>query len=672
VNLQTFSSRKHFRAVAGAAFAISSGLMLWLTPLGRWWVNASYDVSALAGAKMLSKRVTLVLMDNAAHRELHQDYGKPWNRGFHGELLNKLESDGCPLVVFDMFFEEPGEPTSDELLASAMRKHRRVVLGTELVGPQYPGAEMARVVPLYKPFLDAAAATGVARTDANDYRDTARRHWPFPASGEAIIRSLPWVAAELNGAQLSTQEEEQWLRYYGSKGAWDSMSYHLALSNAPGYFSNKVVFVGREPEQKANPDYEEPDKFRTPYTRWNSQAAGGVEILATTFLNLTNGDWLRRPAWPVEVFVFFASGLLLGGGLPRLRRTLAFAAAIAFAVAVAIAGLYLVRFTNYWFPWLVVVGGQLPCALGWALVSAKVQTQRQPVAQKPGPTGTIRLNFPEEELPDAPEYEIITPAIGKGGFGKVWMVRNAIGQWQALKAIYETNFGGNRECYEAEFKGLHRYKPVSERHPGLLRIELVSKLKETGYYYYVMELGDAQHAGWEKQPSLYKPKDLENLRRQAYGRRLPAKECLRIVTILADALEFLHQQGLTHRDIKPSNVIFVNGRPKLADIGLVADIRPPEQIHTSVGTLGYMPPKPEKPGTVQADIYALGMLLYVISTGRDPDLFPDLSTVLMESSGHADFMRLNAIIRNACQPDLAHRYQATAEMLRDLSAINNL
>jgi serine/threonine protein kinase len=317
--------------------------------------------------------------------------------------------------------------------------------------------------------------------------------------------------------------------------------------------------------------------------------------------------------------------------------------------------------------------------LAWALVvapaPARPQVRSQTLVAKdeinpPGRNKTFHLQFPEEPLPDAPEYELITPHIGQGGFGKVWIARNAIGQWQALKAVYQSKFGQDRGPYEAEFKGLQRYKPVSEKHPGLLRIDLVSRMKEEGYFYYVMELGDAQAPGWETQPQLYKPRDLENLRKQAFERRVPLAECLRIVTILADALNFLHEQKLTHRDIKPSNVIFVNGRPKLADIGLVADIRPVDEVQTMVGTLGYLPPPPEKPGTAQADIYALGMLLYVISTGRDPGFFPDLSTTLMERSGHAEFVRLNAIILKACQPDLAQRYQTTAEMLRDLRKLS--
>jgi len=287
-------------------------------------------------------------------------------------------------------------------------------------------------------------------------------------------------------------------------------------------------------------------------------------------------------------------------------------------------------------------------------------------APKPGSKQTIVLSFPEDKPPDAPDYELLQPPIGEGGYGKVWIVRNAIGQWQALKAVYQSKFGENRHPYESEFRGLQKYKPVSEKHPGLLRIDLVSKMKEEGYFYYVMELGDAQQPGWEKDPSLYKPRDLENMRKQSGGKPLPLAESIRIGTVLTDALNFLHSHGLTHRDIKPSNVIFVNGRPKLADIGLVTDIRPPDQINTFVGTPGYMPPPPEPPGTAQADIYAMGMVLYVISTGYAPKFFPDIATTLMQRNDHAEFMRFDAVILKACHPDIKQRYQTVNEMLQDL------
>src|SRR5438067_9291721 len=78
--------------------------------------------------------------------------------------------------------------------------------------------------------------------------------------------------------------------------------------------------------------------------------------------------------------------------------------------------------------------------------------------------------------------------------------------------------------------------------------------------------------------------------------------------------------------------------------------------------LATCPPSPEPPGTPQADIYALGMVLYVISTGRDPVLFPELSTSLVERTGHADFLRLNAVLIKACQPDRAQRYPSAAAM----------
>lgn len=666
--LNGLKQHKYYRPAVGAVLSVFVGLALWSLSLGEKWVEASYDNLFRFGSRPVTNQVVLIFMDNEAFAALGQDRErKPsWDRALHAQLLNKLADDGCPLVVMDVTFKSDGDEEKDNALLTAMKRVNRLVLATDQAGSIHPGLESAGPIRPLEKFLTAAGTNwGVAWYDSD--RDLiVRRHWPFPSPGP--YPSLPWVVAELAGAKLSDIPQERWIRYYGESTAWTGLSYHHALNKGTNYFRNKIVFIGSKPATSIND--KEKDEFCSPYFNWTGETCGGVEIITTCFLNLVNSDWLLRPAWPVELLVFIVVGTLVGVVLSRFRRGAAFGIGVGAGLLFTICGVCLSYYTNYWFPWVIVVGGQLPCSLAWTLMAPVPAPEVRPAKmEKPAPDKTIRLSFPEEELPDAPEYELITPEIGKGGFGKVWIARNAIGQWQALKAVYESNFGGNRGPYEAEFKGLQRYKPVSEKHPGLLRIDLVSKMKTEGYFYYIMELGDAQSSGWEQQPKLYKPRDLENMRKQAPERRLPLAECLRIVTVLADALNFLHSQGLTHRDIKPSNVIFVNGRPKLADVGLVADIRPLDQVHTLVGTLGYMPPPPEKPGTPQADIYALGMLLYVISTGRDPGAFPDLSTTLMERSGHAEFIRLNAIILKACQPEVANRYQTTADMLRELKAV---
>jgi len=146
-------------------------------------------------------------------------------------------------------------------------------------------------------------------------------------------------------------------------------------------------------------------------------------------------------------------------------------------------------------------------------------------------------------------------------------------------------------------------------------------------------------------------------------------ECLRIGIALSEALDFLHRQGMTHRDIKPQNIIFINGQPKLADLGLITDIRSSDQVRTLVGTPGYMPPPPERPGTAQADIYALGVMLYVISTGGSPAAFPAIATTLVSGDSPEEFFPLNDIILKACQPMPADRYASAAEMRLALQTV---
>jgi CHASE2 domain-containing sensor protein len=661
VTYSTIRQHKLFRPVAGSLLAMLAGLVLWATVLRQSLTNASYDYLYRFSTYSVTNQVVLILMDNNSYVALGQTRGQ-WDRSLHARLFNKLADDDCPLAVVDVKFLKHKDAAGDQALAAALGRMKNVVLAAGLELVAHNGMAGVQPAPPLDMFLSSSQVTWAV--DKIDDEVIKRHHWPFPDPGPYL--NIPQKAAAIMGVHLSTPPTEKWIRYYDFDRTWTRLSYDLALHQPPGYFHGKIVFVGNQPVSTAL-DPGDDDKFQVPQTQWTGQAVGGVEILVTSFLNLLNGDWLRRPASPLEGLVLVLTGGFLGFVLSLWRRLWTVLLAFGLAYILIYAGVLLSEVTNYWFPWLIVVGGQLPCALIVALIYPKPAVAKSPA--KARATGaTIALVFPEDDLPDAPDFEFYQPHIGQGSFGKVWIVRNAIGQYQALKAIYQSNFGQNKAPYEAEFKGLQKYKPVSEKHAGLLRIELISKMKEEGYFYYVMELGDAQKPGWETDPASYKPRDLENMRRQKH---LPPGECLRILAILADALDFLHRQGLIHRDIKPSNVIFVNERPKLADIGLVADIRPAGHLNTMVGTPGYMPPMPERPGTIQADIYALGMVLYVISTGKDPGFFPDINTTLMERSGHQEFLRLDTIILKACQPDILLRYQTTALMLSDLQAALN-
>ena len=662
MKVKAIKQREFLKTALGAVLAVLCGLMLWKTPPGVPWVNASYDYLFRFGSHPVTNKVALILMDNAAFAQFHQQREQPWDRGLHAQLLNKLADDGAEMVVMDSFFRATNDPAKDAALASAMRRQKHIVLMAEQAKVTLPGLAGAEPTLPTEPFLSAAGTNwGVANLDP-DPDHIVRQHWPFPSTS-GPYPSLPEAAAKLAGAELGDVPQERWLRYYGQNGAWTTLSYQFATNEPANYFSNQIVFIGTEPETSV-PDDNEPDKFRTPYTRWTNEASGGVEILATTFLNLMNGDWLRRPAAGIEFAIFIASGILLGGGLCRMKIMAAGICAAAGAVIISLAAVSLSYFTNYWFPWLAITGGQIPCALAWAVGTNIYRAQRAAALSRQAVEEI-------EEAPEIPGYVLFHPPFGEGAYGKVWLARNEQGQWRALKVIFLAKFDQNLDPYEREFKGISRYKAVSDQHPGLLRVDFVSE-KLDGYFYYVMELGDPLETGWEHEPSTYKPRDLVSERARAHGRRLPVRECVRIGIALANALDFLHRQGLTHRDIKPQNIIFVNGQPKLADMGLIAEIRPPDQERTLIGTPGYMPPPPERPGTPQADIYSLGMVLYVLSTGRNAAFFPEIATTLVENKEPADFFPLNAVILKACQPDCTQRYASAAEMHRALEEVQNI
>jgi WD40 repeat protein len=291
--------------------------------------------------------------------------------------------------------------------------------------------------------------------------------------------------------------------------------------------------------------------------------------------------------------------------------------------------------------------------------------------------------------------------VGQGAYGEVWLARTATGAYRAVKVIYREDFPDERP-YEREFRGMLRFEPISRTHESQVDILHVGRNDADGYFYYVMELADDSNAErrvkdaelreakgvpsgprpvisnqnplttnqtslvssqeWVKgvtDPETYEPKTLKSeLRRVG---RLPLDRCLEIGLALTTALEHLHQNGLVHRDVKPSNIVFINGVPKLADIGLVTGV---DVTFSEGGTDGYIPP--ERHGAPTGDIYSLGKVLYEACTGKDRFDFPEPPTLWESSEDEEALREFHLILLRACETTVSQRYQSVREMRADM------
>jgi serine/threonine protein kinase len=260
--------------------------------------------------------------------------------------------------------------------------------------------------------------------------------------------------------------------------------------------------------------------------------------------------------------------------------------------------------------------------------------------------------------PVVPDHEVLRK-IGGGAYGEVWLARGVTGALRAVKVVWREDFEDERG-FEREFEGILKFEPMSRDHPALVNILHVGRSPDiVSFYYYVMELGDDLTSGQDINPIEYEPRTLRADNHQATGVQWETSDCIDVGLRLAEALDHLHERGLAHRDVKPSNVIFVNGRAKLADIGLVAT----RGQRTFVGTEGFVPP--EGPGSAQADVYSLGKVLYEIATGKDRMSFPELPDEIPTGADRKRWQELNKIICDICEPRISKRKISTAADLAD-------
>jgi serine/threonine protein kinase/Tol biopolymer transport system component len=149
----------------------------------------------------------------------------------------------------------------------------------------------------------------------------------------------------------------------------------------------------------------------------------------------------------------------------------------------------------------------------------------------------------------------------------------------------------------------------------------------------------------------------ETLKRKVERGPLPLPEAVRIAAQIASGLAAAHAKGIVHRDVKPANVIVSpDGRVKIVDFGIakLADQSRLTRDGTAVGTAGYMAPEQIRGEEIdpRTDIWALGVVLYEMVTGRTP--FP----------GDNDHERIRGILNREPEPMASARSGVPPELAR--------
>jgi serine/threonine-protein kinase len=170
---------------------------------------------------------------------------------------------------------------------------------------------------------------------------------------------------------------------------------------------------------------------------------------------------------------------------------------------------------------------------------------------------------------------------------------------------------------------------------------------------------------------------------------LPQERALTISARVLDALEYIHSQGVVHRDLKPENIMVDDhDNVKLIDFGIASDIQSRRLTYTSLspalGTPNYIAPEQVKGkrGDARSDIYAMGIIVYEMVTGKLPFSGPSALAVMNDRlinhplppsvANPRVTPALQEVLYRALERDPRNRYAHAAEFKKDIEHLDEV
>jgi len=255
----------------------------------------------------------------------------------------------------------------------------------------------------------------------------------------------------------------------------------------------------------------------------------------------------------------------------------------------------------------------------------------------------------------------IQSLIGTGGMAAVYLAKDLILDRLVAIKVLRLDFRQNDDAMR-RFRR-EALSATQLTHPNIVGVYDVGQSQEMNYI--VMEYVEGT--------------DLKDYVRQRGA--LHPIEAVRIMMQIVSAIAAAHQNRIIHRDIKPQNILIDReGNVKITDFGIAVALSDTSltQTNTLLGSVHYLSPEQARGGmaTIQTDIYALGIVLYELLTGRVP--FDGESPVSIALKHFQDPLpsvvnpkamvpqSLENIVLKATAKDPMNRYRSCYEMFQDL------